>query len=59
MSSTSRTCCSVSFSARVSPSHLPVSRDDDRLTSTLAGLSDEVVRNIMQDNAAEFYRIDV
>ena len=34
-------------------------RDDDRLAATLGGLAPEVVRRIMQDNAAELYRIDV
>ncbi|MGB5757827.1 MAG: amidohydrolase family protein [Acidimicrobiales bacterium] len=34
-------------------------RDDARLAETLAGLEPEVVRRIMQDNAAELYRIDV
>ncbi len=34
-------------------------RDDDRLASTLAGLSPEAVRRVMQDNAADLYRIDV
>ena len=34
-------------------------RDDDRLAVTLAGLGDDVVRQIMQDNAAALYRIPV
>ncbi len=34
-------------------------RDDARLSKTLAGLEPEVVQRIMQDNAAELYRIDV
>lgn len=34
-------------------------RDDDRLRQTLSGLSDEVIKMIMQDNAAELYRIPV
>lgn len=34
-------------------------RDDDRLASTLDGLSDEVIRMVMCDNAAQLYRIDV
>jgi len=34
-------------------------RDDDRLTATLAGLSDDVVARVMAGNAAELYRIDL
>lgn len=34
-------------------------RDDDRLATTLEGLGDDVVRQIMQDNAAALYRIEV
>lgn len=34
-------------------------RDDDRLAATLSTLSPEVIKMVMQDNAAELYRIDV
>ncbi len=34
-------------------------RDDDRLATTLAGLAPDVVQKVMQDNAAELYRIDI
>ena len=34
-------------------------RDDDRLATTLSNLSPEVVKQVMQDNAAALYRIEV
>ncbi|MGI9596376.1 MAG: amidohydrolase family protein [Acidimicrobiales bacterium] len=34
-------------------------KDDDRLNRTLSGLTPEVIRRVMQDNAAALYRIDV
>ncbi len=34
-------------------------RDDDRLATTIAPLSPEVVTRILQDNAAELYRIEL
>ena len=34
-------------------------RDDDHLAATLEGLSPDVIRQVMQDNAAALYRIDI